>query len=553
MSTFLNMKRFFSFFIFFLICVSISFTQPPQAHALFEKFIYGNVFIDSNENQRKDAGEKNYTGPITITAAASGSMFGNSTSVSTTLNGTYTVLVDNGSGATVRVSYPSRPANYIMTYPLNNPPSITVGLPGILDPCILGGSPDAYCQQVGILDEYIFNLNFAMVPPYSVAGNVFIDANKNGIKDAGETNYIGPFTITSTAGTVTTTGTGTYTVNNLRAGSVTVSYPSLPAGYLLTYPLNGPPPSFTVSVGSRPPGCNTNGASGAICSNNNINNLNFGITNLTPWFQSTCGDVRVDSGINDAIPSTAVGGSYLITTNASCLTPGVAYTGDSSYSLRQGQISSKNWVAGGSTSPEVHKTANASGISSSYAYLLTKAQRANLIPIDLASVCTLTNCTLPANLAHGIYKANGDVKLNAFSFPANQNYVILINGNLTLQGAVSVPIGSTAIFSASGNITVPATLGVAANNMTPSLQGIYSTDKSFITDTAGNCNDLRLNIAGTVITNAALQGGSFQNKRDLCANDSSYPVVSFQQRLDFFFNLPDIIRIQNTTSQEVAP
>ncbi|MGH7204431.1 MAG: SdrD B-like domain-containing protein [Candidatus Levyibacteriota bacterium] len=97
---------------------------------------------------------------------------------------------------------------------------------------------------------------------YTIQGSIFNDVNKNGIKDAGETNFIGISTITASQGNVTTNADGTYIITNLVAGTVTISYLSLPTGYNITYPLNGPPPSFQVTVG---PGCTVNGAKGASC------------------------------------------------------------------------------------------------------------------------------------------------------------------------------------------------------------------------------------------------------------------------------------------------
>ena len=97
---------------------------------------------------------------------------------------------------------------------------------------------------------------------YSISGNVFNDLNKNGLKESGESNYSGTPTITASRGIVTTQANGSYTISNLTAGTVTVSYNALPTGYSLTYPLNGPPPSYQVTVG---PSCTVNGAVGAGC------------------------------------------------------------------------------------------------------------------------------------------------------------------------------------------------------------------------------------------------------------------------------------------------
>ncbi len=97
---------------------------------------------------------------------------------------------------------------------------------------------------------------------YTIAGSVYSDTNKNGYKDNGEANYNGTPSITASRGTVTNNTDGTFTISNLAAGTVTISYTSLPPGYAITYPLNGPPASFQVTVG---PGCDTNGARGASC------------------------------------------------------------------------------------------------------------------------------------------------------------------------------------------------------------------------------------------------------------------------------------------------
>ncbi|HSX09501.1 MAG TPA: hypothetical protein VLF93_05075, partial [Candidatus Saccharimonadales bacterium] len=189
--------------------------------------------------------------------------------------------------------------------------------------------------------------------------------------------------------------------------------------------------------------------------------------------------------------------------------------------------------------------------------LLAKEQNASIPTTNLSTVCTLSNCTLSGSLPHGIYvatAANSNVSLNAFTAPANQDYVFLINGNLTINGPISVPVGSTLIFSINGNITVSSTVGAATpTSTTPNLDGWYIAGQSFILPTAGNCTDLRLNIAGSVVVNALGTGGTLQNSRDLCGNDTTYPTISFLQRLDMILNAPQFLQDQRITSQEVSP
>ena len=475
--------------------------------------ISGAVWKDNNRNGLMDVGDQQFGGVwINLGGVGGGA---------TASNGSY--IFRNIRAGTYNV-FPNIPSTYSPTtasvISVTGPPNIT-------------------------------GINFGLAEN-SVAGSVFLDYNKNGFKDAGESNYTdGPITISSSRGNVTTNANGTYYINNLNAGAMTVSYTSLPvADYFMTYPLNGPPPTFSVSVGGS--GCSTGGANGANCLFGSVQNLNFGISNLYPWVQSTCGSVRLDSGITNRIPQNPVGGPYFIINNSACSNPGIAHMGDSSYSLGKGIVSISQWLVGGASYPETYKPP-VSGSKTSYAYVNTKAQQNSIPSVDLATVCSLNNCTLPSNLPHGLYRANGNVTLNSFRAPADQDYMFLINGTLTLEDPIIVPTGSTVFFSVARDITVSPSLGVPANSSVASLQGIYSTDTSFLTPSAGTCVDQRLNIGGSVITNAGGTGGSFQNRRDLCGSGANYPSISFIQRPDFIFNLPELLKIQNTVTWEAAP
>lgn len=387
---------------------------------------------------------------------------------------------------------------------------------------------------------------------YSITGNVFVDANGNTIKDANEVNYSGGININSSGGTVTTAA-GAYTVSGLLSGTYSVSYNNLPTGYSMTVPLNGPPPSWTVSVG---PSCSENSPD-ASCLGGSVLNLNFGITNNKPWIQGVGSNMRIDSGFIDKIPATAVGGAYAVL-NSSGGTPGLVFSGASAPDFGQGRASTTNWTAGGLSYPETYSPIKVGGqIKTSYNYLLSRAQQGNITPADLTAYCSggLGNCTL-GSLPHGIYKANGDLTLNAYSFPAGEDFIILVNGNLTIKGRIQVPVGTTAFFASLGNITVDKSVGEAPSSAFPSIAGIYSAGQSFIIDGTNDCTkgqDLRLNIGGTVITNANLGGGTFQMQRDLCQDDPSYPSAYIFERPDFIINTPAFLKTPNFTYQEIAP
>ncbi len=449
--------------------------------------------------------------------------------------------------------------------------TLTIARPGTPYPPTIGN-----LSQRITLGPRVTTANFNLTPVYSIAGNVYDDNNQNQQYDPANPDPKSRDTLDTHSNTVNftsattpsvTTITGQYTSGaNLLAGAYTVSYGPPPGGYYMTYPLNGVPASFIVTVG---PGCTT-AANGASCSNNNIINLNFGISNEPGWIQSVCGDIRQDSGITNIIPPNPSWGGYvgpyMIQKDATiCNTggiggPGIAFTGSTNAYYGQGQAAANpnNWTVGGTAYPESLQTPPSQELKTSYNALSALMRQAGLTPTDLATVCTLSNCTLPATLAHGLYKANGSVILNAYTFPApppNQNYVFLINGDLTINGNITIPVGDTAMFSVSGNIYVNPGVGTTPVTSTAAnIEGFYSADKSFVVDPGGSgCSTLKLNIYGSIVVNAALTGGSFQNNRNLCSANLTAPAIAFFQRPDFILNAPAFIKTSSHVWQEVLP
>lgn len=400
-------------------------------------------------------------------------------------------------------------------------------------------------------------------PTSTITGNVFNDANKNRLKDGGESNYSGNVTITSTnpggqvRGTIAN-GAGVYTVSGLTPGSYIISYTSLPVNYTLINPQTGPPPSYQVIVG---PGCNTNSAIGASCVGGNIANLNFAITDSHPWMQSYDLDIRFDNGYTTLIPPAPQYPPYAIAQSMNASNPGIVFSGDGTASFGQGQSSGMNWLVGGTIYPEVHSMSGGR-LQTSYQALLESATRGNLPRTNLTSFSScsnLSNCTLPPDLPNGIYVANGTVNLNAYTVFGNRSYIFLINGDLLLNGAIVVPTGSTALFAAARDIIVPSTVGAVSNAFplpSAQIQGFYSAGEDFIVQGVNNClsgADRMFVLAGGIIVNAAGNGGNFVNQRDLCGDNPNYPAISIQARPDFILNAPTFLMRENTSYREEAP
>lgn len=601
---------------------------PTPTSAPSTSIISGNVYDDNNGNAVKDSGEAGHqnatiklsTGQTTTTAANGNYTLNNLTAATRTITLTvpanYTATTANPRSITVppnqTVNFGIRalgPTCTSLTFNPNTPVTAVgdtrtltltcsgvTGIPtynwnasaGNVPPTSAGSSvtwtatqatiqsgnetvAGQVCDQATGLCSSSIQIQIPVTVSYSILGNVFLDGNKDTLKNSGEGDYSGSITISSGgSGAVTYPSAGAFRVANLNAGTYNISYSGLPSGYTLTYPLNGPPPSFSVTVG---PSCSASGSNSASCDGSgNVNNLNFGITNSNPWIQSIGGDITGDNisnqsggGFTDQIPSGASCGSYgsYATVSGPGGTPGIVYSGAGTANFGSGQASQNpyNWVVGGLSYPNVYTPSTAGIIKTSYSYIDSVAKQANLTENNLANVqgCSnLANCQLPVAFGNGIYKAAGSVTLTGpnYTFPVNKNFVILVNGDLTIKTQLHVPIGSTLMFTVSGNIYVDPSVGESViTNTTPDLEGYFSTDKSFYAQGTNVCPtaDLRLNVAGSVVVNAALSGGSFVNERDLCAGDNQCPVFSIQERPDFVLNAPNFLETVRRVWQEVAP
>ncbi|MBI2031846.1 MAG: hypothetical protein HYT08_04510 [Candidatus Levybacteria bacterium] len=406
------------------------------------------------------------------------------------------------------------------------------------------------------------NIWFMYFSPKTISGNVFVDTDKDGFKDATESNYTGGgITISSGDGTVNVNqAAGTYQITNLDSGTYFVSYSGIPAGYAATFPV---PTSYSATVGTGctwspntiPPLGNPTNASCDV--NNNIRDLNFGITDSQPWIQTEGGDIRVDDGFVDNIPpSTGPGGTDSCPTSSDASvppasgSPGVIFSGDSIPDFGQGQASAPNWQIGDPTFGEIYIPPNPGELSTSYNSMMTKINQAGLTPTTITSITDIT--------ANGLYLVNGDLLVNSdYNFGANQNYVILVNGNMWIGGNIDVPTGSTAVFIVKGNTgSFPSNRGITVAPATTRIEGYFSTDWNFIIPSASACAlgpDTQLIIEGAVVVNAVTaNGGQFILERDLCSGNVC-PAVVVIVRPDFVLNAPAILMRTNALRQEVAP
>jgi hypothetical protein len=409
---------------------------------------------------------------------------------------------------------------------------------------------------------FLYGLRYGFL----VRGSVFSDVNKNKRLDPGELNYAGPVNITATGGTATVNSDNSYSVDNLLPGSYIVSAnfsPGLLKGYQLIEPK---PASFAVTVGDGGACSVANPSTGGLCDpDGNISNLNFSVSDSWPWMQFYGLGTRFDDGIDNPLPAstTCGGGSFAQGTTSDMSSPGIAFTGDASADYGRGDVSSSGRSVGGISYPEVYSGANS--LKTSATGLRSAAEKAGYTIIQLDSVPACSNpdqhCNLQGQMK-GFYATGGDLMIDQPLNIASGNYVIVADGDITFGKDVKITVaqGATLIIAAGKDMIVDQSISPPSNACPVpegQLQGIFSAGRNFIVQgNNGDCSkpaDTMLNIDGSLIINAELNGGTLQNQRDLCGGNVSYPSLTVTSRPDFILNLPTFIFKENVIMHEDTP
>ncbi len=414
-------------------------------------------------------------------------------------------------------------------------------------------------------------------PTYSISGTVFNDLNHDGKFDCidGTNNlpscpgsypepaYSGA-TLTlsqgaTTLGTTVSLASGGYSFTGLAGGTYNVNL-TIPSGYTLV--------SSNPRIVPLPP---------------SATGIDFAITNSTkPWFQSVSGDM-IQNGFTDTVPTGAAsatppyngGGSYASVWGIG-QTPGIIYSGSLDPDFGLGSASNPGWVAGNSSYPEPFVSGN-TPLETSYNNVNALLAKYGKTATPLTSVCNPGDCNL-SSIADGIYQYTGGGTVNfndfsgtsaGFTLSGNKNVIILIDGTLNINEKIHVAVGSTLFITTSGNIVVDKSLGEAATDYCRvpwdgvysgdggcTIEGYYSTDKSFDLNGTKNCGinpDLRFNLGGSLVINASGIGGTLNLNRDLCSAGATYPTFSVTERADFVLYSPNFFKTQRRIWQEVNP
>lgn len=533
--------------------------------------VTGHVYTDFNHNRTQDTGEPNYTA-----------------SSLTVSDGIDTVATD-GTGA---FTFPRDLVSGSYTITLQ---TIPVGYQGTVTSQGVTVGPDASAA-------------LAVTPLYQISGTIYTDVDLshcynpaahgctyNGVAiPAGADSLFtqnSHLVLTGPTNTTVSTTTGVYsTPQSLLSGTYTMTYDTattpLPTGYRFVGPS-----SWIVTLGdpTSAPRCAVGAIPDATCGNPNngsVSHLDFGLSNETAWPQPLCGDARFDGGYAEQIPSTAncngTAAPYAVTTNNLCSNPGVLFSGttDPSYGSGLG-ASTSNRVVGNSLFPELYTYHLPNTSDTSYSFITTTLNNLTATPTPLTSICpNLSNCVLSETTPGGVYTtqaSDGPVSLSVSNSDGSYklgaaDYVFNIGGDLSFTSNVILQSGYSASFTSGGNIHVTGVtaLGNAGEvgetdwtSMNPDLEGFFTANGNFSIDRVDSaapvCNndgspiDKKLNVVGSVITNAGSAGGSLVNNREGCAEDLSCPAVTFTNSPIQILHASAVLRPGNTFWQELNP
>ncbi len=390
-----------------------------------------------------------------------------------------------------------------------------------------------------------YSTNITLSAKNTVSGTVLVDDGANNCS-SGASAYGGSGTVvvTDSLGNQTTSGAvnaGTYTATDVQAcGQKTATLQGIGQFHVEQVfdgswknPTSGNSYTFTF---------------------NSDHALNWCITDTVPWIQSTTGDVRYNA-VSNRLPAANVYAS------SDASNPSVFYSSANSGDFGSyGGASTVGWKVDDEYGYQ-SKSQNKNG-TISYSYYTSKIANQEISTVEVPG-CSAGPCTTDINAgnapATGIYVHQGDLTINSYSHRAGAKVLILASGNVTIGGNIAVPAGGLLIIAAKGTLTI--------NKSVTSVDGIFTSEGSVITDGItnpgiGGCGaaaaDTTLTVNGTLVANSVkpfnLSGaGQVINYRSLCLNNKTTPSVIIAQRLNFVTQLTDIYKSAITRWKEVNP
>ncbi len=340
------------------------------------------------------------------------------------------------------------------------------------------------------------------------------------------------------------------------SGRINTPPTRLGSAYIFSCLLDG-----TYSLALREPDgyqMSTGNNSQSVNINNSTQTVRFCISSYEPWFQTEHGDVRM-RGIVNPIPEGSVGSLGNTQGSVGPLgdSPGIFFSTQFNREESDGDLSPKGWLVNREYSYNA-LTQNRNG-TLAYSFYKSRARQEG-IEIKELDAETLNNTPI---IESGVYEVNGDLTIGEdYSPVGGTRVVLLVNGRVTINSEIHVPLESLFILASTDNIEISEEVGedLPASEAS-NLEGYYSSEKDIIikgNDCNGGVPDKRLNVGGALIAHAlkpfsSSGGGMIVNNRSLCSADNTNPSLYVSSRLDFLTTLTDFYKVSYTKWREKTP
>jgi hypothetical protein len=234
-----------------------------------------------------------------------------------------------------------------------------------------------------------------------------------------------------------------------------------------------------------------------------------------PWFQTEIGDTHTGENLICPIPISA-DDPYFCLEDGSIGGPGVVSYGGGSASFDPGgQVSTEGWLANDSYYHFYD-----------FDYFYEKLGSPGSPNFNGSSPST----------ASGVYYASGPTTISAvgtWSLPSNTQISVLIDGELTIERNIDVPVGSYLGIFVSGDLAIDPSVN--------QIEGVFFSDRDFSTGDGDN----------QLVGEGVFVAADFDLGRDL--TDNTDPAEIFRYRPDLIFNSPLSIWRVPQLWQELAP
>ena len=137
---------------------------------------------------------------------------------------------------------------------------------------------------------------------------------------------------------------------------------------------------------------------------------------------------------------------------------------------------------------------------------------------------------------------------------SGESIVVFINGNLEIKNTINVAEGGFLAFIVNENLTINEGVGTGKTQEDVSVAGVFIVDGTINTGDSSNSGTERLVAEGIFVADGDLDGtGGFNFQRDLTDENVNYSAEKFIYRPDFLFNMPELMKKEGLSWEEVAP